>query len=184
MSKSTDIAALFDQYVMRTYAPTVTLVRGHGCKVWDADKKTYLDFTAGIAVQNVGHCHPKVVKAIQEQAAALIHCSNLFYSPNQALLAPLRQKASQAEHLLVLLQGDLPSQSSPPVIELETLTLPTDLPLSLPSQWGAPTSGHPGRRSTIARSQCEHRCCHRGPISQHHLERHAGHHKLQSIPSI
>ncbi len=54
---------------------------------------------------------------------------------NQALLAPLRQKASQAEHLLVLLQGDLPSQSSPPVIELETLTLPTDLPLSLPSQW-------------------------------------------------
>ena len=54
---------------------------------------------------------------------------------NQALLAPLRQKASQAEHLLVLLQGDLPSQSSPPAIELEALTLPTDLPLSLPSQW-------------------------------------------------
>ncbi len=54
---------------------------------------------------------------------------------HQALLAPLRQKASQAEHLLVLLQGDLPSQSSPPAIELEALTLPTDLPLSLPSEW-------------------------------------------------
>ena len=87
MSKSTDIAALFDQYVMHTYSPSVTLVRGHGCKVWDADKKVYLDFTAGLAVQNVGHCHPKVVKAIQDQAAALTHCSNLFYSPNQALLA-------------------------------------------------------------------------------------------------
>jgi predicted acetylornithine/succinylornithine family transaminase len=87
MSKSTDIAALFDQYVMHTYTPSVTLVRGHGCKVWDADKKVYLDFTAGIAVQNVGHCHPKVVKAIQDQAAALVHCSNLFYTPNQALLA-------------------------------------------------------------------------------------------------
>ena len=87
MSKSTDIAALFDQYVLHTYTPSVTLVRGHGCKVWDADKKVYLDFTAGIAVQNVGHCHPKVVKAIQDQAAALVHCSNLFYTPNQALLA-------------------------------------------------------------------------------------------------
>lgn len=94
MSKSTDIAALFDQYVMHTYSPSVTLVRGHGCKVWDADKKVYLDFTAGIAVQNVGHCHPKVVKAIQDQAAAMTHCSNLFYSPNQALLAQRLSKLS------------------------------------------------------------------------------------------
>ena len=94
MSKSTDIATLFDQYVMHTYAPSVTLVRGHGCKVWDADKKVYLDFTAGIAVQNVGHCHPKVVKAIQDQAAALTHCSNLFYNPNQALLAQRLSKLS------------------------------------------------------------------------------------------
>ena len=94
MSKSTDIAALFDQYVMHTYAPSVTLVRGHGCKVWDADKKVYLDFTAGIAVQNVGHAHPRVVKAIQEQAAALIHCSNLVYTPNQALLAQRLSKLS------------------------------------------------------------------------------------------
>jgi predicted acetylornithine/succinylornithine family transaminase len=94
MSKSTDIAALFDQYVMHTYTPSVTLVRGHGCKVWDADKKVYLDFTAGIAVQNVGHCHPKVVKAIQDQAAAMTHCSNLFYSPNQALLAQRLAKLS------------------------------------------------------------------------------------------
>jgi len=94
MSKSTDIAALFDQYVMHTYAPSVTLVRGHGCKVWDADKKVYLDFTAGIAVQNVGHVHPKVVKAIQDQAAALIHCSNLFYNPTQALLAQRLSKLS------------------------------------------------------------------------------------------
>lgn len=94
MSKSTDIAALFDQYVMHTYAPSVTLVRGHGCKVWDADKKVYLDFTAGIAVQNVGHAHPKVVKAIQDQAAAMTHCSNLFYNPNQALLAQRLSKLS------------------------------------------------------------------------------------------
>lgn len=87
MSKSSDIAALFDQYVMPTYAPSATLVRGRGCKVWNADGMVYLDFTAGIAVQNAGHSHPRIVQAIQEQAAALTHVSNLFYTANQALLA-------------------------------------------------------------------------------------------------
>ena len=57
MSKSTEIAELFNQYVMHTYAPTATLTSGSGCKVRDPDGKTYLDFTAGIAVHNVGHCH-------------------------------------------------------------------------------------------------------------------------------
>jgi len=94
MSKSTDIAALFDQYVMHTYTPSVTLVRGHGSKVWDADKKVYLDFTAGLAVQNVGYAHPKVVKAISDQAAAMTHCSNLYYNPVQALLAQRLSKLS------------------------------------------------------------------------------------------
>jgi acetylornithine/N-succinyldiaminopimelate aminotransferase len=87
MSKNTDIAALFDQYVVKTYTPSVTLVRGQGCKVWDADGMVYLDFTAGIAVQNVGHAHPKVVHAVSDQMATLNHCSNLFYTANQALLA-------------------------------------------------------------------------------------------------
>jgi predicted acetylornithine/succinylornithine family transaminase len=94
MSKSTDIAALFDQYVMHTYAPTATLTSGSGCKVRDPDGKTYLDFTSGIAVHNVGHCHPKVVKAVQDQVAALGHCSNLFYNVNQALLAQRLSKLS------------------------------------------------------------------------------------------
>jgi predicted acetylornithine/succinylornithine family transaminase len=94
MSKSADIAALFNQYVMHTYSPSVTLTSGHGCKVRDADGKTYLDFTAGIAVLNVGHTHAKVVKAVQDQAAALIHSSNLFYTPNQALLAQRLSKLS------------------------------------------------------------------------------------------
>jgi acetylornithine aminotransferase/acetylornithine/N-succinyldiaminopimelate aminotransferase len=94
MSKSTDIAALFNQYVMHTYAPTATLTSGSGCKVRDPDGKTYLDFTAGIAVHNVGHCHHKVVKAIQDQVATLGHCSNLFYNVNQALLAQRLSKLS------------------------------------------------------------------------------------------
>lgn len=87
MSKNEDIAALFDRYVMNTYAPSVALLSGHGCKVRDADGMTYLDFTAGIAVHNVGHTHPKVVKAIADQTGTLVHSSNLFYTPNQAMLA-------------------------------------------------------------------------------------------------
>ena len=73
MSKNADIAALFDQFVMPTYTPSVTLVRGQGCKVWDADGMVYLDFSAGIAVQNVGHAHHKVVQAVPDQMATLNH---------------------------------------------------------------------------------------------------------------
>ena len=87
MSKNEDIAALFNQYVMHTYSPSVTLVRGQGCKVWNADGMVYLDFTAGIAVQNVGHAHPRVVQAVSDQMTTLNHCSNLYYTANQALLA-------------------------------------------------------------------------------------------------
>ncbi len=94
MSKSTDIAALFDQYVMHTYSPTATLVDGSGCKVHNPEKNTFLDFTSGIAVHNVGHCHPKVVKAIQTQVATLGHTSNLFYTTGQALLAQRLSKLS------------------------------------------------------------------------------------------
>ncbi len=87
MSKSEDIAAGFNRYVMPTYAPSLALVKGKGTRVWDADGKVYLDFIAGISVSNVGHCHPHVVAAIQQQAAELIHVSNLFYTELEARLA-------------------------------------------------------------------------------------------------
>jgi acetylornithine aminotransferase len=64
-------------------------VRGEGCRLWDADGKEYLDFLAGVAVNNLGHCHPKVVKAIQDQASTLIHCSNYYQIPQQIELAEL-----------------------------------------------------------------------------------------------
>ena len=87
MSTNEEIASLYSQYVMNTYAPSLTLVQGKGCKVTSADRMQYLDFTGGIAVQATGHCHPKVVEAIQNQAQTLIHSSNLFYNPNHCLLA-------------------------------------------------------------------------------------------------
>lgn len=78
---------LFNQYVMPTYAPGLTLVRGAGVSVWDDTGKEYLDFMAGIAVNNTGHCHPAVVAAIRKQAGILIHCSNLFHNELQPRLA-------------------------------------------------------------------------------------------------
>jgi len=65
----------------------IALVRGEGCRVWDADGKEYLDLVAGIAVNNLGHCHPKVVAALRAQAGELIHCSNLYHIPQQIELA-------------------------------------------------------------------------------------------------
>ncbi len=75
---------------MKTYGRyPIVPVKGEGCVVWDADGKRYLDFLAGVAVNNLGHCHPRVVKAIQEQAATLIHCSNYYQIPQQIELAEL-----------------------------------------------------------------------------------------------
>ncbi len=64
-------------------------VRGAGCRLWDADGKVYLDFLAGVAVNSLGHCHPKVVEALQKQAETLIHCSNYYHIPQQIELAEI-----------------------------------------------------------------------------------------------
>ena len=79
-----------DKYIMRTYGryPLVP-VKGEGCYLWDADGKRYLDFLAGVAVNNLGHCHPRVVAALQKQAAELIHCSNYYHIPTQIELAEI-----------------------------------------------------------------------------------------------
>ena len=65
----------------------LTLVRGKGTRVWDTDGKVYLDFVAGIAVNVLGHCHPAIIKAVQEQVEQLVHVSNLYYNVRQIELA-------------------------------------------------------------------------------------------------
>jgi len=77
----------------------VALVRGEGTRVWDSDGKEYLDFTGGIAVTALGHCHPKVVGTLREQAATLVHVSNLFHIPQQAQLAALLCEHSFADRV-------------------------------------------------------------------------------------
>ncbi len=90
MTASEQWIARGDRSLVKTYAryPLVA-ARGRGCRLWDVDGKPYLDFLAGVAVNNLGHCHPAVVAALQQQAAELIHCSNYFHIPAQTELAEL-----------------------------------------------------------------------------------------------
>ena len=79
---------LHKKFVLGTYAPPpLLLVRGAMSRVWDSEGRRFLDFTTGISVCNLGHCHPRVTEAIQRQAAKLVHVSNLFANENQPRLA-------------------------------------------------------------------------------------------------
>ncbi|NOY81280.1 MAG: aspartate aminotransferase family protein [Kiritimatiellaeota bacterium] len=89
-----DLLALHDEYTLNTYSPHLMLVRGAMSNVWDIAGREYLDFTTGISVCNLGHCHPRVTEAIQRQAARLVHVSNLFYNENQPRLAAVISKAT------------------------------------------------------------------------------------------
>jgi predicted acetylornithine/succinylornithine family transaminase len=75
-------------YVLQTYPPQkIMLVKGKGAEVTDSEGKTYLDFAAGIAVCNLGHCHPAVTKAVKHQVSRLVHVSNLYMNDRQPELA-------------------------------------------------------------------------------------------------
>ncbi|MDA0263619.1 MAG: aspartate aminotransferase family protein [Chloroflexi bacterium] len=88
MSKSSDWIDVEKKYYAQTVRrQPVVLVRGEGTRAWDADGKEYLDFVAGWAVNQLGHCHPVVTKAIADQAATLVQVSNQFYSVPQLQLA-------------------------------------------------------------------------------------------------
>ena len=85
---NSSFVAKTQEFVMSTYARLpVALVRGAGSYVWDADGKKYLDFFSGLAVNNLGHSHPRIVAAIQKQAATLLHVSNVFHIPSQSAVA-------------------------------------------------------------------------------------------------
>jgi len=86
--KNRQIVRLTDKYVANTYTRfPIALVRGKGARVWDADGKEYLDFLSGIAVNSLGHNHPAVVRALQQQARKLLHVSNLYHIAPQSELA-------------------------------------------------------------------------------------------------
>lgn len=81
---------MIQEHVLPTYgrAP-ITVAKGEGSYLFDTEGRRYVDFCAGIATCSLGHCHPAVVKALTEQAATLMHCSNLYNIPQQEQLAKL-----------------------------------------------------------------------------------------------
>src|ERR1043165_4963449 len=90
----TELVELGQRYLYQNYRqPPLVLVRGQGSVVWDKAGKRYLDLAAGIAVNSLGHAHPKVQAAISEQAGTLMHVSNYFFNePNVRLAARLCQR--------------------------------------------------------------------------------------------
>jgi acetylornithine aminotransferase/acetylornithine/N-succinyldiaminopimelate aminotransferase len=83
----------------------IVLVRGEGTRVWDSDGKEYLDFTTGIAVTSLGHCHPVITGAIREAAATLLHVSNIFHTAPQVHLAKLLVEHSFADRVFFCNSG-------------------------------------------------------------------------------
>jgi acetylornithine/succinyldiaminopimelate/putrescine aminotransferase len=84
-----ELQALERDHVVPTYARLpVEFVRGEGPRLWDDEGNEYLDFLSGISVTSVGHCHPKVVEAIRDQAGRLTHTTNLFYTSRRCASPP------------------------------------------------------------------------------------------------
>ena len=87
---SDSVRAGYAQHVVSSYKRSATapvLVKGKGARVWDADGKEYLDFGSGIAVNCLGHAHPRLAAVMKKQGEELVHVSNLFFHPKQAELA-------------------------------------------------------------------------------------------------
>ncbi len=83
-----EIRGLYRDYMVPTYNfSSPVMVRGEGSRLWDLEGKVYLDFTTGISVCSLGHCHPGVSRAIARQASTLMHCSNVFCNANAPRLA-------------------------------------------------------------------------------------------------
>jgi len=83
-----NLNAATSPHVMNTYGRLpIAMSHGRGCRVWDVNGKEYLDALGGIAVNTLGHAHPKLVPALQEQIATLIHTSNYYHVPGQEALA-------------------------------------------------------------------------------------------------
>ena len=88
MSTLEQVAELERKYLLQTYNRyPIVLSRGKGVFLYDTEGKRYLDFVAGLGVNALGHAHPRIVKAIREQAAKLVHVSNLYYHEYQGQLA-------------------------------------------------------------------------------------------------
>lgn len=101
-----DIIARNQQHLATTYARAdIAFVRGAGTELWDANGRRVLDFFSSILCTNLGHCHPHVTAAIQEQAAKLVHLSNLHHSEPQSRLAEMLVSTSFGQRVFLCNSG-------------------------------------------------------------------------------
>lgn len=101
-----EIVGKYEKYVFQTYTrQPIAIKKACGAVVTDVNGKEYIDCVAGIAVNNVGHCHPAVVDAIKRQAEQLIHVSNLYYTEKQALLAEELSKLTMLDRVFFCNSG-------------------------------------------------------------------------------
>jgi acetylornithine/N-succinyldiaminopimelate aminotransferase len=120
-------------YEVGVYArQKVAFVRGRGAELWDAEGKRYLDFFAGLSVNNLGHCHPAVVEAVQKQVATLIHASNVYHTVPGGELSALLCEHSFAERVFLCNSGAEANEAA----------------MKLARRWGAKNGG--GRYEIIA----------------------------------
>lgn len=88
MTTATDVIAIEKEHVLQVYRRgTVVFQRGRGCRLFDADGRSYLDLISGVGVAALGHAHPRLAAALAEQARQLLHTSNLFFHPLQGEVA-------------------------------------------------------------------------------------------------
>ena len=98
MMTTQELIAAAGKYLANTYARfPIVLVRGQGVRLWDSEGKEYLDFVGGIAVDALGHCHPRMVEAVRAQADTLFHVSNLYHIEPQIRLGKLLCELSFAD---------------------------------------------------------------------------------------
>ncbi len=104
--KRSDAMKTADTVIASTYQRfPLVIVKGNGCNVWDSEGRSYLDFVAGIAVCNLGHAHPRIAKALSQQAETLWHVSNLYYTIPQTELASWLVENSFADRVFFCNSG-------------------------------------------------------------------------------
>src|SRR5260370_35814721 len=103
---SPSVVDLEKQYLLQNYTRyPMVLQRGKGCYAYDTAGKRYLDLIAGIGVNALGHAHPRLMKVIRDQAAKMIHCSNLYYYEYQGPLPQHIAKISGLDHVFLCNSG-------------------------------------------------------------------------------
>ena len=94
-TRTAELVALGKQYYTQNYKPREMIIdRAKGSKIWDLEGKDYIDFGAGIAVANLGHANPDLIRVLTAQAKKIWHTSNIFYTEPPVLLAEALVKAS------------------------------------------------------------------------------------------